>query len=184
LFITSTKRDYLYALFRGGRDRIAYMLRSIEHLLKDNRRGAELWQQAFVGHNHPLELASRIALVGLHVQLQAFEEAMLRGRWGKGHLLSLTDIETCPVESCQLAASALELDLTESELRSAVDQRAGRHAKDPAHPYSPEQRRVENAQVEQAYGAVIDRALDWAALVGLKNDVRPTLARAPAALCA
>jgi hypothetical protein len=171
LFLAATKRDHLHALFRGGRERIAYVLRSIEHLLKNDPRGTRLWEKAFVGQCDPLELAARIALVGLHVQLELFSAAMQRGGWTRNHMLTLEDIEQCPMQACELAARALDLDIPAEQFQVAVRERGGRHAKDPSHAYSPERQAAENAQVERLHGPLIDRVLDWSALVGLRGDV-------------
>jgi hypothetical protein len=170
LFIATTKRDYLFALLRGGRERMAYVLRATEHLLRQREAGGQLWQRALQGAADPLEIAGRAAMLSLHVQLELFEEAMRRGRWGRPHLLTLAEIEDDPVEACRRASDALDLDIAAADLEVAVAQRAGRYAKDPSHDYSPERRKAENRQVETVHGPLIERVLDWAALTGLKED--------------
>jgi len=177
LFVATDKRGYLYALFRGGRERMAYVIRATEHLLQSFPGGRLLWQRATAGVADPLELAARIALVSLHVQLQLFEDAMAGGNWGRPHLLTLHEIEDDPLHACKFAAAALDLELPTEDLEAVIAERAGRYAKDPRSAYSREVRDAQNRRIESAYGAIIDRALDWAALGNLKNDcgvlVRP-----------
>ena len=58
---------------------------------------------------------------------------------------------------------------------SAIARRAAVYAKAPDRPYSREVRRRLNAQIESEHGRVFDRALDWAAGVGLNLDAASIL---------
>lgn len=170
LFLVTSQREYLYAVLRGGRERIAYAVRAADHLIKHDHACATLWQRALAGTTDPIESAARLSLVGLHVQLQLFEAAMRQGGWGADRLLTLSEIEDDPAEACIDASRALGLDLPHQALIAGVSHGIRRHAKDPQYAYVPELRRAENRQVESAYGRLIERVLDWAALVGLSDD--------------
>ena len=171
LFVTTDKLSYLHSLFRGGRDRMVYVIRAAEHLLKSAADGSTLWHHATAGVADPLERAGRIALVALHLQLRLFEAALSHGGWGPPHVLTLDEIEADPVAACLTAAAALDLQVTERELERSVAARAQRYAKDPSINYSPEQVAAQNRAIDAEYGVIIHRVLDWAALRGLKGSI-------------
>ena len=180
LFIATDKRSYLDAVFRGGRPRMEYVVRATDHLLRATGTNPELWMRATTGVSDPLEVPARVALLLLHIQLQLFEDAMHRGGWARPQLLTLDEIEEDPDEACRVAANALNLEIPHDKLHDAISRRIGRYAKAPERPYYPEVMASENRRVEREYGRVMDRALDWAALLGLKNDCG-TLLRRPRA---
>ena len=170
LFVTTGKRSYLHSLFRGGRERMVYVIRATEHLLKHTPDGAQLWHRATAGTDDPLERAARIALVSLHVQVQMFEQAMIAGGWGSAQVVTLEEIEEDPLGACMFASAALDLRLSAGALDRVIDARVHRYAKDPSTTYSQEWTASQNRQIDANYGRVIDRALDWAALSNLKDD--------------
>ena len=169
LFVTTGKRSYLHSLFRGGRERMVYVIRATDHFLKHEREGAQLWRLA-TSTNDPLERAARIALASLHVQVQLFEQTMIKGGWGRSQVLTLDEIEEDPLDACMFASAALQLNLSARELGKVMDDRVHHYAKDPAMPYSPEWTAEQNRQIDAEYGRIIDRALDWAALCNLKDE--------------
>lgn len=177
LFIATDKRAYLDAVFRGGRPRMEYVVRVTDHLLRATGTNREMWTRATTGTSDPLEVPARVALLSLHIQLQLFEDAMVRGGWSGAQLLTLQEIEGDPGEACAIAADALNLEIPRGKLHEAISRRIGRYAKDPEQPYFPEVIVSENRRVEREYGRVMDRALDWAALLGLKNDCGALLRR-------
>lgn len=177
LFIAADKREYLDAVFRGGRPRMEYVVRVTDHLLRATGTSPDLWIRATTGVSDPWEVPARVALLLLHIQLKLFEDSMIKGGWGSPQLLTLDEIEDDPHEACRLAADALNLDIPADRLHDTVSSRFRRYAKAPELPYSPEDVRDANRRVEQDYGRAMDRALDWAALSGLNNDCGAILPR-------
>jgi hypothetical protein len=169
LFLATDQRTYLRAVMRGGRDRIESVLRTAEHLLEDAADRDPLWAAATARPADATEVAARLALVCLHRQFELFEQAIERGGWNSRHLLTLAQLEDDPVGACCLAAEALELDLPRSALKAAVARRGAYYSKGPGQAYSPGDRRARDEDVARAFGAAIDRALDWAAATGLKD---------------
>jgi hypothetical protein len=102
---------------------------------------------------------------------------MIRGGWGSAQLLTLEEIEEDPGEACRIAADALRLEIPRHKLHDAIARRIGRYAKAPEQPYYPEVVASENRRIEREYGRIMDQALDWAALLGLKNDCGEILRR-------
>ena len=105
-------RDHLLAMFRGGRERIACVFDATRHLLGTSPCHQPLWDDATRPPATALDVAARIALVSLHLQLGLFGDAMRRGGWTAANLLSLRQIEEDPVHACMLAARALGLNIT------------------------------------------------------------------------
>ena len=170
VFLVTDERDYLHALFRGGRERFEFIVRATDHLLKHFENGAQLWQRATSGPCQPLEQVARLALTCHHVQLQFFEEAMRHGGWGRSHVLTLAEIEADPLQASLFASEALELDNSASELQATITERVQRYAKYPALTYSTKERRAQNEEIERTHGQLFDRALNWAALSGIDSS--------------
>ena len=181
LFIVIDSRDYLVAMFRGGRERVEYVYRATRHLLGQGTGDDALWEEAMRSPAAGLDVAARIGLISLHHQLDLFKDALRRGGWTGGNLLSLRQIEEDPVDACMVAARALGLNIGCADIVGVIDKRASRYAKAPNRSYSPEARRSLNAQIERDYGRAFDRALDWAAGAGLETDAASILPFAEAA---
>ena len=173
LFVGIDGRDYLIAMFRGGRERAEYVHLATRHLLGRRLSGDALWNEAKRGVG--LEVVARIGLVSLHRQLGLFKDAMGRGGWTGSNLLSLRQIEEDPFCACMLAKRALGLDITWAEIARAVEKYSNVYAKMPGWSYSRDERRILNTQIENEYGRVFDRALDWAARMGLRTDMASLL---------
>jgi hypothetical protein len=157
-----------------------YVLRATSHLLKKERGSQALWDQAVDGASGGLEIALRIALVSLHLQLELFRDAIGRGGWSAMNVLSLEEIEADPVGACMIAARALDLEIGREDVERAAGDRAGIYAKDPSRSYSREARRCENEQIERAYGRLFDRAHEWATLAGLTIEPASIISAAAA----
>jgi hypothetical protein len=170
LFVAIDDRDYLVAMFRGGRERVEYVFRATRHLLGHNLKDRALWEDALRAPGPALDVAARIGLLSLHRQLGLFGESMRRGGWSSANLLSLRQIEDDPLCACMLAERALGLGVSWAEINRAIDRHANGYAKVPGEPYSREARRQLNAQIERDYATVFDRALDWAAGAGLQTN--------------
>jgi hypothetical protein len=169
LFVTTGERSYLHALYRGGRSRIEYVVRATEHLLGKTGSSPELWRRATTGVHDPIEVPARIALLSLHIQKQLIGDAMNAGGWGDAEHLTLEDIERDPLEACQKACRALDLDIAPRQLERTCAERLRRNAKAPEQHYSAREVADADERIERAYGSTIARALNWAADCGLEN---------------
>lgn len=170
LFLVTEQRSYLRAVFRGGRGRLEYVLKATQHLAHTPQRSSGLWAGAVSRAGDPLEIVARAALLSLDLQLGIFENAMKRGGWGAAQLMTFARLIENPVEACRDAAAAFELELPAGRLQESLLRHAGRHAKAPERAYLAGSTAHHDGEVERDYGAVMDRALDWAAEKGLKSD--------------
>lgn len=172
LFLVTSQHAFLQAIFRGGRSRIEYIVNATDHLLRKTASDPNTWTSAAQDVGDPLEVVARLALLSLHVQLELFDQAMARGGWGEAQLMSFDRIAADPAEACRAAAAALGVAIPRARLDESVSRYIGLHAKMPGLAYCAESLASRNRDVEREHGRVIGRALDWAAMSGLKGECR------------
>lgn len=174
LFMVTDQPSYLRSVYRGGPDRMEYVVRATDHLLETSGSKAGLWDHALKDAREPLEIVGRLALVSLDLQLRTFDEAMLRGGWSEPNLMTFTRIAGDPGEACHAAAKALDLPVPEARLEESVARNLGRHSKTPERPYCHEAFSKQNREIERDFGEVMARVLEWARDVGLKGECAAT----------
>lgn len=160
IFITMRPRAFLTAVFRGGRDRMAFTIRAAEHFAKVFPEGPEIIAAAVRADREPLAQAARLALVALELQLRLFSATRERFGVGGGCTLDERDIRRNPVAAAQHAAAGLGLDRL-APLIAGRDMTA--HAKDPGQRFSRTAEKRADRTVGAQYGSLFDAALGWAA---------------------
>jgi hypothetical protein len=162
--MTIAPRPYLTAVFRGGRDRIAYVLRSSAHFARAIDGSDALIQAASAAiraGERPLAPAARLVLVALALQYQLFARAPDAIR------VSADEIRAAPFAALARVRTALALPVDDLELEVSIRATSHRHAK--AHiAYDPTAEARVDAEVESHHGATFDAALNWAAKAGLQ----------------
>lgn len=154
--ISMQPRDFLIAAFRGGRDRLAFLIQLAAHLAPSVPDAAGLWEQASEELADPLDRAARLTLLALRLQKRLFAAASVEP------LLDFRDLTERPHEALVAAAAALGLPLSTEEVDRAIARHAGKHSKNPGATFSAEQRGHDDADVERHHRATFDRALAWA----------------------
>jgi hypothetical protein len=153
VFVTMAPRAFLRAVFRGGRERIAYTLRLAALLapLADAEGGVLKRATA----PDPLDTAARIALAALQFQTTLMRDAR---RTLDADLASVTTSETLlatPDVAARRCASVLGIpDLTPPTPPPT-------HAKASDRPYSIDRERAADAEVERHHAVRLDAALGW-----------------------
>jgi hypothetical protein len=173
LFITSGRRSFLLAVFRGGRERLAFAARAASHLASANRSHQALLAAAIGAASEPLAQAAHIAVFVHWLQHRQFHDAMAAGGRDGVQVVTFDSIEQAPHHAASAAAAALGLDLSPGDLAEGVARNAGRNAKLPGMDYSPEARLEADRQIERLHGARIEAALAWA------RDLLPELGEVP-----
>jgi hypothetical protein len=158
VFITMEPRAFLLAAFRGGRERLAFLIQLAAHLATTAPGGAAMWQAGSVDTADPLDRAARLVLVAHALQNRLFAAG---GPWGEGHRIDFADLQRDLLGAAVKAAHALDLPLSENEIGEAVNTAQGRHAKQRGLSYSAERRAAQDEEVERHHGARIDAALKW-----------------------
>ncbi|MDP1027514.1 hypothetical protein Q5H91_09845 [Sphingomonas sp. KR1UV-12] len=157
VFVRMPAYDFLRAVFRGGRDRMAYTMRAAEHLLGAAPATASLYRQAIAGSRDPYrQVARTAALLHLHQQ-QLFDAAIAANGWAADRLIDFDALQRHPAEVTQHAAALLGIA---HDLRRAATAPTA-HAKDHAARYSAEREQAHNREVERHHHDSFRHALDW-----------------------
>jgi len=156
------RRAFLTAVFRGGRDRLAYTARAAAHFATSNPAWDPLVAQAAAAASHPLDQVANLAALAHWLQARLFEEARSAGGWGADRQAGFGEICSAPAKVAAKASRALGVDLSPKDLGAAASRNDKRHAKQPGAVFSEEAQAGADVQVEDAHGARIDAALAWA----------------------
>lgn len=156
VFITVEPRDYLLAAFRGGRERLEFVIRSAFHFLAGCRNRQELLAEAAAVAD-PLGRAARFALLAHRLQAELFAGA---GPVGDCRL-SFTEIDRDPLGSAMRAARMLDLDNSAQDIEQAWQRVSGRNVKQSVGSWSQGGREQLHAEIEAAHKQRFRDALQW-----------------------
>lgn len=162
LFVTIGPRNFLRAVFRGNRERIAFTIVAARHFAASAPADAALLAAAARDLAEPLERAAAMILLALHFQLRAFGTAMSAGGWGMEHMIGYEQIAAAPFETGEAASRALDLGLTPNEIADGVARSMSRNAKLAGRSFSPEGQDGVNDAIEHAHARCFDAAMAWA----------------------
>jgi hypothetical protein len=167
LFVTMAPRAFLRAVFRGGRNRLAFTARVARHLASGDAGAETLVAAAVRGAPEPLGQVANLVLVAYALQLRRFRAA---ADSVPEPFVAFSQIEHAPLAAACAAADALDLDLGADALAAGVALNAGRDAKQPGAVYQAAEHRLADERSEDQYGGLFDAALAWA------DDYLPRLA--------
>ena len=153
LCMTMDRRAYLRAVFRGGRDRIAFALRHVQLLAASDAALADRLRAAIAHNADPLDQAARATALLHRAQEDLFAGLSPREEWLAFETL-LEQPHRALAHAGRLLGIAVEGDGRGAGLPAA-------DAKDPSRTFSPETRHGEDALVERHHGARFDAALGW-----------------------
>ena len=156
LLLTIEARPFLRAVFRGGRDRLAYTARAASHLAAATGQSGYV-HEAVIESGEPVDQACRLALVTHELQRRLFADAAAHGF----QRLDFEEILSAPADALERAATALDLTLA-GTAESAVRQRSAHDSKNTGLPFSRAQQDQENSEVERHHGLRFDNAIKWA----------------------
>lgn len=162
LFVVSSRRAFLRAVFRGGRDRLVFTARAAAHLASGRRSHQALLDAAIRAATDPLAQAAHIAAFAHWLQHRQFRRAMLAGGWSSDHVVTFDGIEQSPLGAAAKANRALGLGLSPADLAEGVARNTSSHAKQPGATYSAAEALEADRQVDRIHGQKIEAALAWA----------------------
>lgn len=163
VFVTSTTADYLIAAFRGGNERIAFLVRLAGHLAARVPHGSALWQQAAAPDIEPLERAARIVLLARSLQHGLFSRAAQQGGWTAERWIGLAELREDLFGTAWKVSRLLDLELDRDRLAQRCADYALRDAKTVGAAYSAERRLAEDEQLWSLHRARFEAAQRWAA---------------------
>jgi hypothetical protein len=149
-------RDFLRAVFRGGRERIVYTLLLASHMQTAFPDRADLMADASRSAD-PLTNAARLTLVALHLQRRAFDAVDPQA----ARRLSFRAIVGDPDTSLRRAGTLLGVPLSLDERDATIAANARSHAKSRG-AFSFDAHDAADDQIEAEHGARFDAALAWA----------------------
>lgn len=156
LLCDSGPRDFLCAVFRGGRERIVYTLLLASHMQAAFPEHGDLIADASKAAD-PLTNAARLTLVALHLQHRAFDAADPQA----ARRLSYRTIVADPDTSLRRAGTLLGVALSLDERNATIAANARSHAKSRG-AFSFAACDAADDQIEAEHGARFDAALAWA----------------------
>ena len=168
LCITIDPRAFIVAVFRGGRDRLAFTARVASHLASTVDHGPRLVQRAMAAGGDPLGCAANMAALAYALQMRLFDDAGEQA----SRRIDFADIAEDLEAAVHRAAAALAIEVTDRSVRNAVDHWRARDAKSNGIPFSAWEQRQADAEIEQAYGGYIAGALTL-----LEQSLLPALRR-------
>jgi hypothetical protein len=161
VFVVTQARSFLRAVFRGGRNRLAFVARAAA-LLAAGRAGDDMLMAAAVkSSTDPLDQIAHMAALLHHMQMSRFREAMKIRHWSNPAILFYEDIVASPDASAEIANRHLGLNLTTEEISRNVAEKRKRHAKDGTAPFDANILREIDESVEAHHGRRIDTPLAW-----------------------
>lgn len=163
VFISSTTREYLIAAFRGGNERIGFLVRLAGHLAKRVPHGPALWQSAAASELDPLERAARIVLLARSLQHGLFSRAMQQGGWTTDRWIGFAELKDDLAGTAWKVSRMLNLELDRDALEQRCAELSKRDAKTAgAAAYSAERRRAEDEDVWSLHRGRFEAAQRWA----------------------
>ncbi len=162
VFVSQPLPDFLRAVLRGGRDRLAYTARAAAHVTAKSGLGEAAMARAGEGAANGIEHILRMAAV-LHAgQDRLFRDAMTARGWGAPHYIDYAQIAADPAAAAVSASRALGLPLDLKRLEQAAAARTAAHSKDAAQQFSERGQADADAAVMAHHGATLSRVTEWA----------------------
>lgn len=163
VFISASQAEYLTAAFRGGRERIAFVMKLAAHLVSKVPGGPALWQSAAAAQLDPLERAARIVLLVRSLQHRLFRRALLEGGWKQDRWIEFSDLTDDLPATAWRASRLLALDLDRDELEQRCRLAGERNVKSSGGAFSREGRQAQDRDVRSLYQSRFEAAQHWAA---------------------
>ena len=154
VFVTMAPRAFLRAVFRGGRDRIAFTMRAAQHFAIARPDGARLLAAAISHSADPLDRAARLTCLALRFQLELFGQDPAR-------CIDETEIGADPAAAAMRVAALLGLPLSHADIRDHAAAMLRHHAKAPESAFDPAGEGAADQVVEQHHGQRFSAALRW-----------------------
>lgn len=157
VLVTIDRRSFLRAVFRGGRDRLAFTARAASHFAAAAGDGPRL-AQAIAGTDDALDQMARLVLLTHDLQQRLFDRADFAAVVRIDHRLISED----PRAALDRACDALDLPCPGASAAVAIERLRTRDAKNPGRLFAVREQVAEDDIVEQHHSERFDRALAWA----------------------
>lgn len=161
IFLSMQPRAFLLAVFRGGHERIAFTARAALHFSQAGRLNADRVALALEHTEDQAVQLARLAALAHRMQSELFAAARAAGGWSEKHCMDFAELMADPVMVAAKAAKLLDLDLPDEVIGANAARWLARDAKQPASSYAVDARNLQDREVEERFGKIIDDALMW-----------------------
>lgn len=168
VFLSIDRREFLKAVFRGGRDRMAYVARATEHFVASQPDAQSWLNEAVAGAADVYDQIARIAALNHALQERAFREIIALRAWNDECWIDYATIADAPQMAAERAAKVLGLNLTVQEIAMQATKFVDVHAKDRTLKYDQSRRREEDDEILKYHGAYFDKAIAWVSSLGME----------------
>ncbi len=160
VFVSMPLRDYLTAVFRGGRDRLAFCARLAADMAKLTPAASVSMSRAVQSSSDPLDQMARFAALLHWMQEREFSWAIAANGWSDDVRIELDELLDRPNRTAARARKTLGLPkAARSSMRT--ERLLNRHAKEPSQPFSMNRHEEQSREVERHHGARLDAAAAW-----------------------
>ena len=159
LFLTMGRREYVRAVVRGGRDRLAFSARAANHLAAGFANGQALVGEAIAAGADALSKAINLAAL-VHVLQQDLFEAAAGPNGLANAAIDFSEISADPAKATARAARILGLVADPAAIDEAVTALGKHHAKMPGEGYSAAKKSAADRAVDNVYSRMIDQAVE------------------------
>ncbi len=167
VLVTIRIEDFLRAVLRGGRERLAFAARAAAHLASAFSNGDQLVAAAIASGTDGLTRTLNLAALLHHLQTKLFAGYSDLAGPDAG-TIDFRTITSEPEEALRRAASALGLTLDRGRMAAILSKNRHRHSKDSSKQYDQAVRLEEDRVVVSLYGSAMESATDFVA----RLDVR------------
>ncbi len=160
VLLTIEQPAFLRAVFRGGRDRMAFTARAAAHFALGFANGQEMLRAAIGVSADPLGQMAHLAALAHRLQDALFDA--VRGVAGQRCIaLNFADLQADTDAALAQAATGLGLSWRDTAPVSALVA----HAKAPDQAFDASAEARHNAEIAAHHGGVLDAAHEWAATI-------------------
>ncbi|HEY0147829.1 MAG TPA: hypothetical protein VGB70_02380 [Allosphingosinicella sp.] len=173
VFVTIGRREFLIAVFRGGRDRLAFTARAAVHLASAFQDGDRLIGDAIGTSADPLGRAANLAALAHRLQAHLFDDAVSTEPWKDAPRVDFSEITREPERALRAALPGLALEASNEAVAAAVDRWRARNAKADGAAFRAHSESGADEAIAREHGASIRTALTWAEKMDLTGPIVP-----------
>lgn len=162
--VTTDLRDYLLANVRGGRDRLGYSLRLLNHLVAAGVIDMAQVRAVEQAHTSSMQQVLRMLVILHSAQHRLLADAEAGSGVPAGGTFCKKDLLDDPLRCLANVAEALAIDLPAEAIERAIRREMPRNAKDRFKSWDPRREQRLDAGMAADIGREIELALAWSRL--------------------
>ena len=162
IFILTSRKDFLTAVFRGGGERIQFVYSLLNHIRSAYPEYSQIISRVENSQLATEDMFARLILITHAIQSKAFSRSMVMMNSGDHSTCDYQELLTNPTDCVSLVSNTLQLGLTNKEINISISNKFNYHSKITSRSASQNKFTEVNRQVNKCYQQNFCRALDWA----------------------